>query len=341
MDHKVKNGPKGEQLVKTLLRLAATIAIFLAAGIMPADAATLDVRPFDSRAISSAEFGGAGAIGVSHGFRGSAADGKADATLATVDTEEEYAALLRRKSKTATGSLELGDAETVIGSDRRARFYTTTFPNRAVGLITFDQGGSSFICTGWLISPDTVATAGHCIHSGGPGGVFSTNLVFIPGKDGASNPFGSCNGTTLFFDQTWVNTANEAFDFGAIRLNCTIGNTVGWFGFWSQHGTLNKQHALISGYPGDLGGITQWGAFGAIKTTQAKQIFYFNDTFGGMSGSPIYQPDRPGPVCFGVCAMGIHAYGIPHGTGPHLTQNHGTRINSHIFNGLISAIDAP
>ncbi len=326
--------------MKILLRLAAIIAVFFAAGVMLANAATLDVRPFDSRAIMGAEFGGAGAIGVSHGFRGSAAEGKADDSLATVDTEEEYAALLRRKPKTAMGSAE-SSVETVIGNDRRTRFYPTTFPNSAIGLITFNQGIGSFICTGWLISADTVATAGHCVHSGGPGVVFSTNVVFIPGKDGASNPFGSCTASTLFIDQTWVNTANEAFDFGAIRLNCTIGNTVGFFGFWFQGATLNKQHALISGYPGDLGGTTQWGAFGAIKTTQAKQIFYFNDTFGGMSGSPIYQPDRPGPICFGACSMGIHAYGIPHGTGPHQTQNHGTRINGHVFNSLISAINAP
>jgi glutamyl endopeptidase len=340
MDQKITKVSKGEQLVKTLISLAVVMAILLLAGAMPVDAGSPDIRPFDSRAISSAEIGGGGSSGVSDGFRGLAAEGAVKDSFSTspasIDTAEEQAALLQRKPKTASGSVE-----TVIGSDRRSRFYTGTYPHTAIGLITFDQGAGSFICTGWLISPDTVATAGHCIHGGGPTGAFSSNVVFFPGKDGASNPFGSCNGITLYFDQTWVNTANEAFDYGAIRLDCTVGNSAGWFGFWWQSATLNNQHALISGYPGDIAsGTQQWGSFGAIKPTQARQLFYFNDSFGGMSGSPIYQPDRAGSFCQGTCAMGIHAYGI-HGGSPHSNHNHGTRINRGVFNALLFAINDP
>jgi glutamyl endopeptidase len=254
-----------------------------------------------------------------------------------VDTEEEYAAFLRKKPRMATGSIE-----SVLGDDRRSRFYTSTYPHTAIGLITFDQFGSSggaFICTGWLISPDTVATAGHCVHEGGNGN-FSTNVTFFPGKDGASNPFGSCTSTNLTTVVGWAASSLEAFDYGTIRLNCTVGNSTGVFGFWWQSATLNGQHALLVGYPGDLGGTTQRGTANKIQTTQARQIFYFIDTFGGQSGSPIYQPDRAGSFCQGTCAMGIHAYGI-HGANPHGNQNHGTRINRSVFNNLVAAINAP
>jgi glutamyl endopeptidase len=339
MNQKIKEWSKGEQFVKILTRLAVIFAVYCSAGAMPAAAATdLDAWiSSDGRIVPSAELHLGATRGVSHGYKGLAAEGLADQSLATVDTEEEYAALLRRKVKTATGSLE--SAETVLGNDLRSRFYTGTYPHTAIGLITFDQGIFSFICTGWLINANTVATAGHCVHEGFNGN-FSTNIVFIPGKDGGSNPFGTCAGSSPFTVVGWAVNGLETFDYGAFKVACNIGNTVGWFGFWWQGTTLNNQHALITGYPGDLGGTTQWGAFGFIKPTQARQLFYFNDSFGGMSGSPIYQPDRVGNFCQGTCAMGIHAYGI-HGLAPHGDHNHGTRIVQAVFNNLLAWRTAP
>lgn len=43
---------------------------------------------------------------------------------------------------------------------------TTVPPAGAIGRLTFSQRGSSFFCTAFLISADTVATAGHCVHDG-------------------------------------------------------------------------------------------------------------------------------------------------------------------------------
>ena len=69
----------------------------------------------------------------------------------------------------------------------------------------------------------------------------------------------------------------------------------------------------------------------------AEQVFYPNDTTGGMSGSPVYY-DRPG--C-GTCSMAIHAYGFPHGGFPHNVYNHGTRITQAKFNNLQAWNAAP
>jgi glutamyl endopeptidase len=66
--------------------------------------------------------------------------------------------------------------------------------------------------------------------------------------------------------------------------------------------------------------------------SQARQLFYQNDTFGGMSGSPIWL-DKDGPYL-----IGIHAYG-PHGRAPHSLHNHGTRITKAVFNNLVSWIN--
>jgi glutamyl endopeptidase len=271
------------------------------------------------------------------GFRGLIAQGATDDSMANFparwETPREFSLLLRRKTKSATGS-----AETILGTDLRSRFYSTVYPHRAIGLITFDQPGlGSFLCTGWLISPNTVATAGHCVHSGGLNGNFSTNVVFFPARDGASTPNGSCAATSLFAVAGWTDSALASHDYGAIKLNCTIGNTVGWFGLTKA--AKKGDHALVAGYPGDKP-LEQWGSFGAISATDMRQLYYFNDTFGGMSGSPVYQPDSRGSACKEVCAMAIHAYGIG-GPGKAATQNHGPRITKAVYNNFLTWIAAP
>ena len=58
-------------------------------------------------------------------------------------------------------------AESLIGLDTRSEvFDTVPNPSRMVAMIT--NNGSQW-CTGFLIGPDTLITAGHCVHPGGAG----------------------------------------------------------------------------------------------------------------------------------------------------------------------------
>lgn len=226
--------------------------------------------------------------------------------------------------------------ESVIGSDARYRIYPSAsgHPERAVGLLTFNQGGSSFICTGWLINRNTVATAGHCVHEGN-GGSFSTDVVFYPGRDGASAPFGSCTAKTLFTVAGWSSNGNQLFDYGAVKLNCTVGNTTGWFGFFWQAASLVGLPVQVSGYPGDKPFGTHWSGSGDIEVSEVRKTRYKIDTAGGQSGGPVFQTDRTGSFCTGPCANTIHAYGVSNG------RNSGTRINQEVFNNLITWRNAP
>ena len=47
----------------------------------------------------------------------------------------------------------------------------------------------------------------------------------------------------------WTVSANEEYDYGAVKLNCTVGNTVGWFGITSADPT--NFPSIVGGYPGD------------------------------------------------------------------------------------------
>lgn len=241
----------------------------------------------------------------------------------------------------AAASPETG--ESIIGADNRTLVSgTTSYPARAVGLIT--RNGSQW-CTGWLISRDTLLTAGHCVNSGGNGatnGTWYTGLRFFPGRNGTSAPYGSCvprsGGLTSFVG--WVRDGSEEHDAGIIKLSCSVGVTTGWYGLWWQAASLNGQFTRINGYPGDKP-QTQWMSTDFVRATTTYQVFYQNDTVGGMSGSPVWRyRGSSEPWCVGACGMAIHAYGL-HGGAPHSTNNHGTRNTQAKFNLYAAVASAP
>jgi glutamyl endopeptidase len=224
--------------------------------------------------------------------------------------------------------------ETVIGVDTRLRTYASTFPARATALITFDNGS----CTGWFYGPNVVATAGHCVHTGGQRGSWRTNVRVWPGYDAGSRPYGSYSARWLASVTGWTQFADEQYDYGVIKLWTNVGNTVGWYGIWWQTASLDGLPSVIVGYPGDKSPTqSQWVGVDQVRVTQTNQVFYKTDTFNGMSGSAVWQ-DRPSGSAFcanGPCAYAIHTKGL-HGAVPHSDHNHGTRITQPVYNNLVA-----
>jgi len=222
----------------------------------------------------------------------------------------------------------------VFPPDDRVRINpTTTFPASATVWITRTTGGQTRKwCSGWMYAPDMVATAGHCVHNGpGKGWVPSNELRVWPGRNGTSAPYGSCTVRAMHTVLGYSDKGQPDYDYGAITLNCTVGYSTGWYGWWWQSASLTGTANTVSGYPFDKDEGTQWTDSSTIDVTRDRRIFYFNDTYHGNSGSPVYQYRPAGSRwCVGNCVMGIHAYG----SDQYNPRNSGTRIVERVFDNL-------
>jgi V8-like Glu-specific endopeptidase len=230
--------------------------------------------------------------------------------------------------------------EVVIGTDdRRIVGNFKDYPWRCIASLRITaKDGTSWLGTGWLVNRRVLLTAGHCVYMADHGG-WPQQIEVIPGRDGDTFPFGSCNAAAFRSVNGWVNDGNRDYDYGAILLpeNCAYGDQLGWFGYQVRDDdNLKSVTVNISGYPGELPQGTlipgrQWFLSGPVKTAETFEFEYDIDTTGGQSGSPVWIMLDDG-VRYGV---GIHTDGSSAG-------NSATRITQEVFDNVTNWIkEAP
>lgn len=220
-----------------------------------------------------------------------------------------------------------GPQETVCGADGRVMVGADgALPWRMICqlFITMSNGARSR-GTGWLISPRTVMTAGHCVHSAANGG-WVKSIEVVPGMSGQIRPYGSAISTEFYSVAGWVNNGEMADDYACIILpqNARLGEKTGWFGFGSlPESELTNLLANNSGYPGDKTFGTQWYNAGRIVGVEPKRLAYMFDTAPGQSGSPVWRYSK---ALGKRHAIGIHNYGS--------CANRSTRITPDVFHRM-------
>lgn len=208
--------------------------------------------------------------------------------------------------------------EVVIGADDRTQVTSTTLPpwRWICSLRITAANGAQFIGTGWLVGARTVMTAGHCVYMHSQGG-WVREIEVVPGRNGASRPFGSCTATAFRSVNGWTANHDRDFDYGAILLPTThrFGDQLGIFGYAAlSDAELLNLTLNLSGYPGDKPAGTQWFHARVASSVTSRTVVYNIDTAGGQSGSPVWRL-RDGQRH----AVGIHTNGA-------LSGNSATRI---------------
>jgi V8-like Glu-specific endopeptidase len=170
------------------------------------------------------------------------------------------------------------------------------YPYITVGKVYFQQYGVSYVCSGASIGNYAIWTAAHCVHSGGPGGVWSTNFVFVPAYKNGSFSNGSWSAANLWTMNGWVNNSDLRRDYGGAILytisGYKISQIVGWLGFAYNQATA--LHWTAMGYPqaAPFNGQTQQicaSSFGHMDKNYVSAPYpraIGCDQTGGTSGGP-------------------------------------------------------
>lgn len=130
---------------------------------------------------------------------------------------------------------------------------------RLSGKVFFSMNGGGFQCSGTVINSegqDTVWTAGHCVNSGGPGGVWATNWQFVPAFDddlANPRPFGTWTAVQLWSRTAWVNNSDFGEDMGVAIMGTLNGQHIvtqlGGQGLTVNQSRTSSQNAF--GYPAE------------------------------------------------------------------------------------------
>ena len=214
----------------------------------------------------------------------------------------------------------------LIGTDDRIAVVDTTgFPARAIVQILFETPtGQKRVCSGTLIAPDSVLTAGHCIHSGSVFGSVNAKFQVIPGRNLAAAPFGQCGVRRAYVLSGWTKATTPAeardADLGLLKLDCTVGERTGWMGVNAAADDANGQKIVIQGYATDKAPTgRQWKSEDVIRLLWDLKGFHQADTIGGTSGAPVALAASPNVL------IGIHTNGL-HDVAPWSENNAFTRI---------------
>lgn len=224
--------------------------------------------------------------------------------------------------------------EVVLGEDDRVKVDPAsirTNPWRQICALRIKAAtGAQYVGTGWFIAPNVLATAGHCVYMLKEGG-WAKSIRIAPGLYGDDAPFQWITAMRFASVKGWVHANSRDYDYGVIFLpESDTGRRVGNFSVRALPDTALKDvRARISGYPADREQAKfQYYHERPVLGVSETRIDYDHDTYGGQSGSPIWQnTEQTGRV-----AVGIHTNGSTAG-------NSGTRISPPVLANLIAWIE--
>ncbi|GMH45431.1 hypothetical protein BSKO_13388 [Bryopsis sp. KO-2023] len=197
--------------------------------------------------------------------------------------EEEGGANVENRNRKLAQVSGPFDAEMQMNGQDRRQVRNSKYPFSAIGQL--DNG-----CTGTLVGPCHVLTAGHCVFDPQTRN-WSRNLGFTPGRTGSDiwPPHGRAEYRDKQVMIGWQLLSNYSSDIGLIILDRPIGHRAGTMNFGAGHD--GETVALnMAGYPNDKGNGQLWFDFceGAYFSYSPRVVYHQCTPDNGNSGSPLW-----------------------------------------------------
>lgn len=214
--------------------------------------------------------------------------------------------------------------------DRQEITDTTLFPWSSICKLYIDaHDGSHYIGSGAIIDEFHILTVGHCVYIHDAGG-WVDGITIVPGMDGSYEPFGAAYATYMRTYQGWIQSEMVEHDWAVVTLDRSIGQLTGWMGRETEPYTSSVYTGTLNtaGYPGDLdfGEVMYYCTDNGDRADEYNHWFWM-DTAGGQSGSPIWRYDGSNRYI-----LSILAYEYLGG----IDANFGTRLNTDKYNQIIT-----
>lgn len=213
---------------------------------------------------------------------------------------------------------------------------TSTAPLFQSGqLVMLFDGGMQGTCSGSLIGPHTVLTAGHCLWSSDGG--WPNEIYFLPGAVAEGNyPFGVHPAASIAVLPGYVELAQQnrddatLYDMALVTLRDPVGQYLGYMGITTTNQIAGFDAHLLS-YPADKPPSTMWYSSCAVAFFDglvAPQVFIDScRSFQGSSGGNLF-------ALLGeeaqTAVMGVRVAGVPGGGGPNVS----VRLHEPYFNWI-------
>ena len=212
--------------------------------------------------------------------------------------------------------------------DRQQIFTTSNYPWRTIcKLFITAQDNTQYIGSGAILDEFHVLTCGHCAYLHEHGG-WAKQIEIVPGMNGLSDPYGSAYVTYMRSYTGWTQDELPEHDWAVLTLDRSTGLFTGWMG----RQTLDSSSPIYTGvlntagYPGDLDyGYNMYHTSDNGDRAEEYNHWYWLDTAGGQSGSPIWRYNGTNRYI-----LTIHAYAYENGAD----ANFGTRLNNDKFNSI-------
>jgi V8-like Glu-specific endopeptidase len=203
-------------------------------------------------------------------------------------------------------------------------------------------------CSGTLIAPDIVLTAGHCLWSHRFSGPPRTIHV-APGRiDRDTPPYGTIRAAHYWVPRGFLEGKDRAaWDFGVIHLSRPFRRIKRFMPVVALSDAALSHVAAharltVAGYPSDRPVGTMWRHTERLKRVTPRRLFYSVSTCPGHSGSSVVTDLGHGPAIIGVHTTGIldsegRSYGCIRGSvlAPANLLNSGVRLTPSIIDAVL------